>query len=379
METLSPYFGPIVDFLTQSQWFGNSLRAYLVFLLLVLIGFVVIRIVHRHLLNRLQKWASSTTGTYDDMLVRLIRKNVVPSLYALVIYHAASDLNLQPSLKRALELLVTLVLAWQGVQITVAFVSEVLRNFWNPKAEERTPEREKSLNGILTLVKVVVWSMAAILAMDNLGIKVSAFMAGLGITGIAVALAAQAVLGDLFAYFVIFFDKPFEVGHFIAVDGTLGEVEHVGLKTTRLRSLSGEQVVLSNKHLTDSKVQNFKKMTRRRAVFQFEVEYSTSEAILRAIPPLVQAAVQSQELATFDRCHLMAFADSGLRFEVVLFIEAPEYNKYMDAQQEIQLQIKAGIEKLGTSFAFPTRTLHWVNDPRSLNSVSQSHPVAGQG
>jgi small-conductance mechanosensitive channel len=377
MESLSRYASQMVVFLTQTHWFGNSLRAYLIFFLLILIGFLVIRVVHRQILHRLQKWASTTPGTYDDVIVKLVRKNVVPSLYALLIYHATGDLVLQHSIRRALDFLVTVVLAWQGVKITIAFVSEVLRNIWSRNREDHTAEHEKSMNGILTIIKVVVWIMAGILAMDNLGIKVSAFMAGLGITGIAVALAAQAVLGDLFAYFVIFFDKPFEVGHSIAVDGTIGEVEHIGLKTTRLRSLSGEQVIFSNKHLTDSKVQNFKKMTRRRAVFHFEVEYATSETVLRAIPPLVQAAVQSQQTVTFDRCHMTTFADSGLRFEVVMFIEVPDYNAYLDIQQEVQWKIKAGIEKLGGAFAFPTRTMVWVNRPGALAAEAKGPSQAG--
>lgn len=358
MEAMTRIATGVANILDETLWFGNSLKAYLLCLLIILVGFVVLRVLRRQVLRRLRALAHRTEGTFDDVVVELVGSRIMPGLYALLVYHALSDLALQPSLAQALKLAVTLVLAWQGVQIVTSIAQEGLRGYWRRHHQDASAAREKSLKSIITIIRVAVWILTGILVMDNLGIKVSAFMAGLGITGIAVALAAQAVLGDLFAYFVIFFDKPFEVGHFIKVGDTLGEIEHVGLKTTRLRSLSGEQVIMSNKHLTDAKVQNYKKMTRRRALFTFEIEYGTSEVILRALPGKVKEIISSQTETTFDRCHFMAFADSGLRFEVVFFVEVPDYGRYMDIQQEVLLQIKATIEALGTGFAFPTRTVH---------------------
>lgn len=358
MEAMTQFADRAMNTLNEVVWFGNSLKSYSLSLLIVLIGFVILGVVRRYVLKRLRAMARKSESTFDDLIVEWLGTRMMPVLHVLLVYYAVNDLSLRPSFARALQILVTAVLAWQGMQFVIAVVNEGIRHFWNRNEQGRTPERDKSLKGITTLVKVVVWILAGILAMDNLGIKVSAFMAGLGITGIAVALAAQAILGDLFAYFVIFFDKPFEVGHFIKVGDTLGEVEHVGIKTTRIRSLSGEQVVLSNKSLTDSKVQNFKKMTRRRALFQFDLEYGTQETTIRAITAKVKEIITSFPDTTFDRCHFMAFAESGLRFETVYFVEVPEYNRYMEIHQDVLLQIKAFVESQGVGFAFPTRIVH---------------------
>jgi small-conductance mechanosensitive channel len=358
MEALTRIANSTSQTLNETSWFGNNLKAYLLCLLIILVGFVILRVLRRQVLRRLRALAQKTEGTFDDVVVELVGARIMPGLYALLVYHALSDLTLQSSLSRALQVAVTLVLAWQGVQIVTSIAQEGLRGYWKRHHPDTSADREKSLKGVVAIIRVAVWVLAGILVMDNLGIKVSAFMAGLGITGIAVALAAQTVLGDLFAYFVIFFDKPFEVGHAIKVGDTIGEIEHIGLKTTRLRSLSGEQVVVSNKSLTDAKVQNFRKMTRRRALFQFEIAYASSEEILRTLPGKIKEIITAQADATFDRCHFMAFAESGLRFEVVFFVEVPDYARYMDIQQEVLLQIKATVEGLGTGFAFPTRTVH---------------------
>lgn len=358
METMTRFAEGILKTLNEVVWLGNSLKSYSMSLLIILIGFVILGAVRRYVLKRLRAMAQKTEGTFDDHVVEWLGTRIMPALHALLVYYALSDLALRPSFARALQIIVTAIIAWQGMQFVIAIINEGLRNYWSRSNQGTSVEREKSLKGITTLVKVVVWILAAILAMDNLGIKVSAFMAGLGITGIAVALAAQAILGDLFAYFVIFFDKPFEVGHSIKVGDTTGEVEHVGIKTTRIRSLSGEQVILSNKSLTDSKVQNFKKMARRRALFQFDLEFGTSEEMLRAVGAKVKEIISSFPDTTFDRCHFMAFVESGLRFETVYFIEVPEYNRYMEIHQEVLLQIKAFVEGLGGGFAFPTRTVH---------------------
>lgn len=358
MESLRHYSSVWLEHITTTLVLGNSLRDYLVCLLILLGGYVLARVLHRQILRRLHAWAAHTEGTWDDVIVTLMRSNVLPCVYALIAYHALNDLRLQPSLARALQVAVTAVLAWQGVQIVITLINEALRGYWRRHTEDHSAAQEKSLNGIITLIKVVIWIIAAILAMDNLGIKVSAFMAGLGITGIAVALAAQAVLGDLFAYFVIFFDKPFEVGHTIKVGNTIGEVEHVGLKTTRLRSLGGEQVVLSNKHLTDVQVHNFKHLERRRIAFFFELESRTSDAALRALPNLVKGLFAGQTEASFERCHFLAITETGLKFEAVYFVETPDYARYMDIQQEINLGLKAEVERLGAAFAFPMRPIH---------------------
>ncbi|HLP42963.1 MAG TPA: mechanosensitive ion channel family protein [Fibrobacteria bacterium] len=341
-----------------STWLGNSLQDYLVCLLAIAVGVLLVKLFHVLVMRRVHKWVASTASTWDDFLAAVLESNALPALYLLVVWHGVKDLYMKDGIRNGLRLAIYGALLVLAVRAAMALVNEAVRSYWRRHAAEKTAAKEKSLGGIITIAKVVVWVLGGILLLDNLGIKVSAFVAGLGITGIAVALAAQTILGDLFGYFVIFFDQPFEVGQVIKVGNFIGEVEAIGLKTTRLRSLSGEQVVLSNKYLTDSQIQNFKRMARRRAVFTLDVEYGTPEEALRGIPELVKKSLTAHPDVTFDRAHFQAFVESGLRFEVVYFVESPDYLRYMDIQQTVNFDIYRGFLESGIQFAFPSRTLY---------------------
>jgi small-conductance mechanosensitive channel len=216
---------------------------------------------------------------------------------------------------------------------------------------------EKQLRGILGLINFVVWAVALVFLLDNLGVKISAVVAGLGIGGIAVALAAQAVLGDLFSYFVIFFDKPFEIGDFIVINDKMGVVEFIGVKTTRIRAIGGEMLVISNTDLTNSRLHNFKKMEKRRVVFNLGVTYQTPSDKLKAIPQLVKLVIENQENAIFDRGHFASYGDFSLNFEFVYYVTSADYVAYMDIQQSINIAIYEQFENAGIDFAYPTQTI----------------------
>jgi small-conductance mechanosensitive channel len=202
------------------------------------------------------------------------------------------------------------------------------------------------------------------MVLDNLGVNITTLVASLGIGGIAVALAVQNILGDLFASLSIVLDKPFVVGDFIIVDKYLGTVEYVGLKTTRLRSLGGEQLVFSNADLLKSRLQNMTRMNRRRVAFTVTVTYDTPTAILRRVPAMLTEIVKAQEPVTFDRAHFSGMAASSLNFDVVYWVETADFNRHMDILQEIYLQIMDRFAAEGIEFAFPTQTLH-VHDARA--------------
>ncbi|MBU1997522.1 MAG: mechanosensitive ion channel family protein, partial [Candidatus Omnitrophica bacterium] len=204
----------------------------------------------------------------------------------------------------------------------------------------------------------LIWSLAIIFFLDNMGFKISAVIAGLGIGGVAVALAAQAVLADLFSYFAILFDRPFEIGDFIIVGDFLGVVEHVGVKTTRISSLSGEQIVFSNTDLTNSRVRNYKRMQKRRVVFKLGVTYGTSLEKVKEIPKIIEGIIKGIKDTTFDRAHFLAYGDFSLVYEIVYYVMSGDYNKYMDIQQEINFEIKNEFKKKQIEFAFPTQTLY---------------------
>ncbi len=221
-----------------------------------------------------------------------------------------------------------------------------------------------SMQALGVLAQLAVWSVIALMFLSNVGVNVTALVAGLGIGGVAIGLAVQNILSDLFASLSIVLDKPFVIGDTLTVGTDSGTVEYIGLKSTRLRSLSGEQIVFSNDDLLTSRVRNYERMTERRVVTGFGVTYNTEHDTLAAIPDLVRQAVEAvngdPESAPlrFDRAHFKAFADSSLDFEVVYYVLDPAYARYMDAQQAINLEIVAAFAQRGIEFAFPTRTVY---------------------
>jgi small-conductance mechanosensitive channel len=205
---------------------------------------------------------------------------------------------------------------------------------------------------------VALWAVLLLMILDNLGFNITTLVASLGIGGIAVALAVQNILGDIFASLSIAMDKPFVIGDFIIVGEQLGTVEYIGLKTTRIRSLSGEQIVFSNNDLLNSRIRNFKRMYERRVLFGFGVVYQTSHEQLKKIPVMVREIIEGLENTRFDRAHFKEYGDSSLNFEVVYYVRSPDYNVYMDIQQDINLALFEQFTKAGIDFAYPTRTLY---------------------
>lgn len=213
------------------------------------------------------------------------------------------------------------------------------------------------------IARVAVWSIVLLLALDNLGVNITALVAGMGVGGIAVALAAQNIIGDLFASLSIVLDKPFIVGDFLSIGEFLGSVEKVGLKTTRIRSLSGEQLIFSNTDLLNSRIRNYGRMFERRVVFSIGVTYQTPATALKTIPGIIREAIEALEDTRFDRAHFQKYGDFALTFETVYFVLSPDYNRYMDIQQGINLAIFERFEKDGIEFAYPTQTLYLNTQP----------------
>lgn len=228
------------------------------------------------------------------------------------------------------------------------------------------PALASSLDIILFIVGLIVWSITFLLALDNLGVQVKPLLAGLGIGGIAVALAVQTLLGDLLASMSIALDKPFTVGDALQVDDINGTVEHIGIKSTRLRSVSGEQIIIANADMLKSRVRNNGRMRERRSAFWLNVTYGTPLEQLREIPAAVREIVERQPKTRFDRCHLLSFSDWAMRFEVVFFMTTPDYAAYADAQQAINLAIVERFKSMGVAFASPARPFY---DAQNVSSA----------
>ena len=227
-------------------------------------------------------------------------------------------------------------------------------------------------------LRTVLWAVVLLAVLSNVGVNITAFVASLGVGGIAVALAVQNILGDLFASLSIAVDEPFEVGDFIGIDSFVGTVQFIGLKSTRISSLNGEQIIISNTDLLKQVVKNYKRMEERRIVFKFGVTYSTTPEQAEAIPEIVRRLVEDNDKLRFDWAHFQGFGDSSLDYEVVYIVKEPGYNTYMDAQQTLNLQLMRELAALGVDFAFPTRTVFLApgNDAGTAAGEGAENPDA---
>jgi small-conductance mechanosensitive channel len=318
---------------------------------------VVLRIFRRVLSRRITAFAARTETELDDLIVDLLQRTRSFFFLALALYAGSYFLSLPPSTKSLLNSVVIVAFLIQAAIWGNGIISFGVKRY----VRERVAEDAASVTTITALgfiSRLLLWSVILLLALDNLGVDITALVAGLGIGGIAVALAVQNILGDLFASLSIVLDKPFVIGDFIIVGDFLGSVEHIGLKTTRIRSLSGEQLVFTNSDLLQSRIRNYKRMARRRIVFSFGVIYQTSYETLAAIPVMVREIIEAQQQTRFDRAHFKAYGNSSLDFEVVYYVENPDFNVYMDIQQAINLAIFRRFQEENIEFAYPTQTLY---------------------
>ena len=348
-----------MDFL-DAQYYNNTIQSYLIVVGMILVGMLIIRLFRKGILHRLKKWATTTETNFDDYVVGAVERFILPMLNVGVMYFSIKYLNLTEEASKILRNAFVIAFTFYAIRLTTSSLRILLESY--ARGQEGGEEKVKQLRGIMIVVNILIWSLGAVFLFDNLGYNVTAIITGLGIGGLAVALAAQTILGDLFNYFVIFFDRPFEIGDYIVVDDKKGNVEYVGIKTTRIKSLTGEQIIISNSDLTNSRVHNFKRMERRRIVFTLGVTYQTTPEHLRAIPGMITKIITEQKDAQIDRCHFATFGDSSLNFETVYYVTEPDYAKYMDIQQSINLQVFDAFCKEKIEFAYPTQTIFIEKD-----------------
>ncbi|MBS1664638.1 MAG: mechanosensitive ion channel family protein [Bacteroidetes bacterium] len=351
------------NFLTYVFW-GNSMKNWLIAAGCTILLFLIIRIFKRIIINKVRQMALRTAGTLDDALVTFLEKTIVPLSYLLAVYAGVQFLDMTPKAGTIISRTLAVVFTWAVLRLITSFA-----DFTFQRHIRRQPgdTREKQGKGILIIFNIVIWILGLVFLIDNFGYNITTIITGLGVGGIAIALAAQTILGDLFSYLVIFFDKPFEIGDFIIVDDKMGSIEYIGIKTTRIRALSGEQLICSNSALTSSWLHNYKRMSTRRIVFSFGIEYNTPAGTVKKVPGIIRNIIEAQQKAKFDRAHLLKFGDSSLDFEVVYIVQDGDYNLYMDIQQEINLSIMTQFEREGINFAHPTRILHFPR-PQLVNS-----------
>ena len=341
----------------DTVFWGNTITRWAVAAGIALLLVVGLRIVASVIAGQFKRLANRTDTDVDDLIADLLDKTKLLFIVIVAVWGASRTLEMTEGAAQLVRVGLVLALLLQAGFWAGAIVSYFL-SAYRKKAEVDDPGVATAMGAVGFLASVAVWSIIFLIALDTLGIDITALIAGLGVGGIAIALAVQNVLGDLFASLSIILDKPFVVGDFIILgDEHLGTVEHVGLKTTRIRALSGEQLVVSNSDLLSSRIRNFKRMQERRIVFEVGVTYGTPADKLRQIPEIIREAVESCDNTRFDRSHFKAFGDSALIFETVYYMGVPDYNAYMDTQQAINLDLYERFEAMDLEFAFPTQTL----------------------
>jgi small-conductance mechanosensitive channel len=339
----------------QTIFLGNTIQNWLISIGIITALLLLIRVFRMIVLQKLKAWTAKTNTTIDDFFISITERSILPILNVAAIYAGLRYLWISDAVKKIFHIVIAVIITFYMVRLITSVLQHSLELYL--RKQERAEEKMKQLKGIMLVVNLIVWTLGLIFLLDNLGYNVTAVVTGLGIGGIAIALAVQKILGDLFCYFVIFFDRPFEIGDFIIVDDFKGTIEHVGLKTTRLRSLDGEELIFSNTDLTNSRIHNYKKMFRRRVVFKIGVEYSTTEEQLKKIPAIITEIIKGISSISLDRVHFTSFGSFSLDYEIVYYVESGEYNFYMDIQQDINLKIYKAFAAEGISFAFPTQTL----------------------
>jgi small-conductance mechanosensitive channel len=336
---------------------NNSLEVWLTALVSALVLLVALALFRNLLGARLRALALRTHNTLDDAVVEAVLKTKWIFMIYVSIWFGSQWLVLPDSIAEVLTGGLIFLLIIQAAIWGTIIIGELVKHFVRLQVEGESTQIATTT--ALTFVgKLVLWSVALLLVLENLNFDVTALVASLGVGGIAVALAAQNILGDLFASLSILFDKPFVVGDFIIVDDMLGTVEKVGLKTTRVRSLFGEQLVFSNNDLLSSRIKNYKRMEERRVVFTLGVTYQTNAEQLELIPGIIKETIENQEKVRFDRSHFKGYGDFALLFETVYWVTEPDYNLYMDIQQKINLELFHRFEEQGIEFAYPTQTIH---------------------
>ena len=339
-------------------WYGNTVGQWLLAAGIFAASVAILMLVKRLVIGRFFHFASRSPNEIDDIIVELLKRTRVS---VLMIFALAGVtlllLVLAPPVRTAIKFVAVVALFFQGMSWGNAIIS-----YWVSHYAARRGMTSGSSAGtvgaLVVLARVALFIILLLFALDNLGFQIAPLIAGLGIGGIAIALAVQNILGDLFAALSIVVDKPFAVGDFIVIDTHLGTVEHIGLKSTRIRALSGEQIIIGNADLLKARINNYKRMVERRAVFKLGVTYDTDADALRRIPGIVQQAIAQQDRTRFDRCHFRTYSDSSLDFETVYWVLTPEFNAYMDIQQAINLEILIRFRAEGIEFAYPTRTIH---------------------
>jgi small-conductance mechanosensitive channel len=319
--------------------------------------FIAMKITRKHVVSRMIKMSQKTSSKVDDTVSAFLGGIKTPIYLLVALFIAMQGIEVPESMNLIIDITILVVIVSQVIKL----LEEVFSMMLGAQFKKSNPNSE--LPGIFRIgIRLLLWSIGFLLILSNAGVNISSLIAGLGIGGLAISLALQNILSDLFASFSIAVDKPFEIGDFIIIGEHKGTVKHIGMKTTRITALEGEEIVISNAELTSARVQNYKKMQKRRIVFSFGCTYDAKPEQLEKIAGDVAKIIEDHKLAEVDRVHFKAFGDSDLQFEAVYLMTTSDYTDYMDTQQDINVRILKYFAENGLEMAYPTQTLYVKKD-----------------
>ncbi len=335
-------------------YFGNTVFDYAAALMTFVVVLLFFQSMRGFALDHLRRFAEKTATELDDILVKMLGSVRLPFSLFLAAYLASRSLERSPFAEKFLTAILVVWITYQTIVAIEIFIDYVIAK----RTKEGSEGSAAAMHLASVAVKTLIWLFALLTALSNLGINVTSLVAGLGIGGIAIALAAQNILGDLFSSFAIYFDRPFVVGDTIKIGELIGTVEKIGMKTTRIRAQAGEEIVFPNKDIVSAQIHNFAKLKERRIALTINVTHETDDKKLTKIPSWIKEIIEREPNTRFDRAHFKEFGDSALRFEVIYFVTSSEYLVHMDAQQNINLHIREKFKKEKVDMAYPTQTLH---------------------
>jgi small-conductance mechanosensitive channel len=336
------------------EYFNNTVFDYTLFAVILFVLLISFFVLKRFILRLIEEKVKEQK--IISFLIESLDRVSIYFCFFISFYISSFTLEISEFLSKGLYLI---LLVWMSYYLVAVFGSQfidMLSDIYTKKKLKN--EDDPMIRFISRIAKALLWVGAALMIMSSLGINITALVAGMGVGGIAVAFALQQILGDLFSSFSIYFDKPFVAGDYVVVDGKGGVVEKIGIKSTRIRALQGEEMIFSNKDLTSKTVHNYGNMESRRDDVKIGVVYGTPSTKLKKIPEMVKKIIDKEENVDFDRAHFSSFGDFSLNFNIVYYVKSADYSIFMDIKQNILLEIKKEFDKKGIEFAYPTNTIY---------------------
>jgi small-conductance mechanosensitive channel len=337
----------------EVEYLGNSIWQYAVFLAIFLILSLGFFLIKNFLFQKISRKIKG--NKVFNLFLDIINKIRFPFYLYISFYIALSVIKVPDIIYDGLGLILLFWTSYRVIIIGNQFIDFFLTEYVKKKVALGGKAMMRALGNI---AKGILWIFVGLIILSILGVNVTSLIAGMGIGGIAIAFALQGILSDLFSSFSIYFDKPFVEGDFIVVGDNWGTVEKIGIKSTRIRALQGEEIIISNRELTTVQIHNMRNMKQRRSSFKIGIIYETPTKKMKMIPGIIKKIIEKEDFAIIDRIHFIAFNDFSLDYEIVFFVDSPDYNIFMEVNERILLKIKEEFEKKGIEFAYPTKTIN---------------------